>query len=239
MTTESRNASPDRTVALWSGGKDAAWMLRELLSDPTVEVAALMTTVVEDVRTVTTHGTPLSLIRRQADAMDLPLHVMTVPPEPSNATYEERFERALAPLRAQGISSVAAGDLHLEDIRAYREGLMKRLQMTPRFPIWNRDSHVMARDMLDRGMESIVVSVDTTQLDASFTGRRYDESFLADLPHGVDPCGENGEFHTFTFNAPMFERPVPVEVVGEHGTGRMRYARLGATEDEPASRAVA
>ncbi|PEN14935.1 hypothetical protein CRI94_01185 [Longibacter salinarum] len=220
--------SASSVIVLWSGGKDAAWMLYELLNDSKVQVDGLLTTVIEGANTVTTHGTPTDLIEQQANALGLPLHLMCVPPEPSNATYEEHLERALAPLRAQGVAAVAAGDLHLEDIRRYRSNLFRRFQMTPMFPIWGRDTHVLAQDMLDRGFQSVVSSVDTTQLDARYVGRAYNEEFLSDLPDGVDPCGENGEFHTFTTDAPMFAEAIPVCVTETRGTGRMRYAQLSS-----------
>lgn len=218
--------SHDRIVLLWSGGKDAALALDVLVEASPPPEVLLLTTVVDAIDVVTTHGTPLALIEAQADAMGRTVHVMRVPPQPSNATYETRLERALAPLQASGVHTVAAGDLHLDDIRAYREGLLEAMGVTPLFPIWGRDPDVMARRFLERGYRAVVTSVDTTQLDASFAGRRYDADFLDALPSDVDPCGENGEFHTFVTFGPGFDHAVDVRVVETHGTGRMRYARL-------------
>jgi len=215
-------------VALWSGGKDAMWMLETMYDDACVSVSALLTTVVEGTETVMTHGTPLGLIRRQADRLDLPLHVMRVPPEPSNDTYEAALERSLAPVQSQGITTVAAGDLHLDEVRSYRENLFRRLNMSVRFPIWGTDPEKVSRHLLKDGMRAIVVSVDTSQLDGSFAGRRYDRVFLDDLDDMVDACGENGEFHTFVSHSSSFDSPIPVRVAEVHGTGRMRYARLEA-----------
>ncbi|HHP7238042.1 hypothetical protein [Longibacter sp.] len=213
-------------VALWSGGKDAMWMLETMYDDASVSVSALLTTVVEGTDAVTTHGTPLDLIRRQADRLDLPLHVMRVPPEPSNETYEAALERSLAPVRSRGITTVAAGDLHLEEIRSYRENLFRRLNMSVRFPIWGTDPDEVARHLLQNGTQAIVVSVDTSQLDGCYAGRRYDQAFLDDLPDAIDACGENGEFHTFVSYTSSFGSPIAVRVADIHGTGRMRYARL-------------
>ena len=189
-------------------------------------VGTLLTTVLEDVETVTMHGTPLGLVQKQAEALQLPLHTMHVPPNASNATYEERLERALGPLLAEGADLVAAGDLFLEDVKAYRESLLRRIGASALFPLWKRDTEWLARRFVERGYRAVVTSVDTTHLDPAFVGRRYDSSFLDELPDDVDPCGEHGAFHTFVTGGPPFEQRVPVSVEGEHGDGRMRYARL-------------
>jgi uncharacterized protein (TIGR00290 family) len=221
---------PSRAVLLWSGGKDAAVALQALRTDPNYTVDVLLTTIVEGADTVTTHGVSIDLIRAQAAALETPLRVMRVPPSPSNATYEEQLERALAPLLAEGITTAATGDLFLDDIRAYREDVLQRIGATPHFPVWDRDTADLAKHVLESGYQAVVASVDTTQLDGSFAGRPYDASFLADLPDAVDPCGENGAFHTFVADGPPFTRAVPVRVAGWHGTGRMRYAQLRAND---------
>jgi len=189
-------------------------------------VDALLTTVVEEVETVTMHGTPLALVERQAEALGIPLHVMRVPPNASNPTYEERLERALGPLLGEGVHTVVAGDLFLEDVKAYREDVLRTVGARPLFPLWQRDTGWLARRFVERGYRAVVTSVDTTQLDAGFVGRTYDASFLDDLPEGIDPCGENGEFHTFVTDGPPFREPVSVTVGEPHGDGRMRYVRL-------------
>lgn len=214
------------TILLWSGGKDAAMALHTLRQDETVDVVALVTTVIEEAEQVQVHGTPLKLIQAQADALGLPLHVMEVPPEPTNATYEERLERTVAPLLADGAEAIAAGDLHLDDVRAYREDLIRRLDAKPLFPIWGQPTADLARRFLDLGFQAVVTSVDTTQVDADLAGRPYDAAFLDALPSSADPCGENGEFHTFVTHGPIFDRPVPATVTRTHGTGRMRYAEV-------------
>lgn len=222
----SDSSSGDGFLMMWSGGKDAMLALDVLHSQSPRRVGALLTTVVEEVETVTMHGTPLSLIERQAEALGIPLHVMRVPPNAANSTYEERLERALGPLLSEGYHTVVAGDLFLEDVRAYREEVLRVVGAKPLFPLWKRDTTWLAHRFVGRGYRAVVTSVDTTQLAPDFVGRHYDESFLADLPASVDPCGENGEFHTFVLNGPPFSREVPVEVGEKHGEGRMRYARL-------------
>jgi uncharacterized protein (TIGR00290 family) len=181
------------------------------------------------------HGTPLRLIRRQAQALGLDLAVMRVPPRASNATYEARLERALGPFLARGTTTVVVGDVFLEDVRAYREDALGAIGAEAVFPLWKRDPEALARQFIDGGHRAVVASVDTEQLDPSFAGRSYDADMLRDLPDEVDPCGEGGAFHTFVTDGPAFDGPVPVRVAERHGTGRMRYARLvevGAKEEK-------
>ncbi len=219
---------------MWSGGKDAMLALDVLHSQSPRRVDALLTTIVEEVETVTMHGTPLPLIEQQAEALGIPLHVMRMPPNASNPTYEERLERALGPLLSEGHHTVVAGDLFLEDVRAYREEVLRTVGATPLFPLWQRDTAWLARRFVERGYRAVVTSVDTTQLDPSFVGRTYDTAFLDDLPEDVDPCGENGEFHTFVTDGPPFREPVSAESGERHGEGRMRYVRLRSAAREDA-----
>ena len=207
----------DGFVLMWSGGKDAMLALDVLHSQSPRRVDALLTTVIEEVETVTMHGTPLALIERQAEALNIPVYVMRVPPNASNPTYEERLERALGPLLGNGNPTVVAGDLFLEDVRTYRDEVLRTMGAKPLFPLWKRDTTWLARRFVERGYRAVVTSVDTTQFDPSFVGRTYDEAFLSDLPEGVDPCGENGEFHTFVIDGPPFQRPIPVERGREYG----------------------
>ena len=213
-------------VLLWSGGKDAVLALDVLHSQSPRRIEALLTTVVEDEERVTMHGTPLALVQRQADALDLPLHVMRVPPRPPNEVYEARLEAALTPLLDAGFSTVVAGDLFLEDVRAYREEVIEALGATALFPLWQRDTAWLARRFLERDYRAVVTSIDTTRLNASFAGRTYDEAFLDDLPDAVDPCGEHGAFHTFVTDGPPFRREIPVAVGAAEAGERMHTARL-------------
>ncbi len=232
----SQSSHSDGLVLMWSGGKDAMLALDVLHSQSPRRVDALLTTVIEDVDTVTMHGTPLELIERQAEALGISLHVMRVPPNASNPTYEERLERALGPLLGEGFHTVVAGDLFLEDVKAYREEVLRTVGAKPLFPLWKRDTSWLARRFVDRGYQAIVTSVDTTLLNTAFVGRAYNEDFLDELPETVDPCGENGEFHTFVLDGPPFHNPVPVDVGEQHGDGRMRYVRLRLGTREEAAR---
>jgi uncharacterized protein (TIGR00290 family) len=200
--------------------------LNALATDDEVEVSRLVTVVEEGSGVVRMHGTPQSLVEAQADALGIPLTVVRVPSGASNETYEQRIGEALDPLRQSGVDTVAAADLFLEDIRSYRESVYRELGMKIVFPIWGRDTRELAATFLDRGYRAVVSSVDTTYLHASFAGRAYDRSFLEDLPEGVDPCGENGEFHTFVTAGPGVQEAIRVEVTGRETDGRMCYARL-------------
>jgi uncharacterized protein (TIGR00290 family) len=216
----------DGYVLLWSGGKDAMLALDALHSQSPRRIEALLTTVTEDEERVTMHGTPLTLVQRQADALDLPLHVMRVPPRPPNDVYEARLDAALTPLLETGFSTVVAGDLFLDDVRAYREEALETLGARPLFPLWQRDTAWLARRFLERGYRAVVTSVDTTQLDSSFVGRTYDDAFLDDLPDEIDPCGEHGAFHTFVTDGPPFRREISVTVGAMDAGERMQTARL-------------
>lgn len=215
---------------MWSGGKDATLALDVLHSQSPRRIGALLTTVVEDEETVRMHGTPLSLVEQQAESIGLPLHVMRVPPNASNEEYEDRLGRALTPLLDEGFSTVVVGDLFLEDIRSYREETLTAVGAKPLFPLWQRDTSWLAHHFLNRGYRAVVTSVDTTRLDPGFVGRKYDEAFLRALPDEVDPCGEEGAFHTFVTDGPPFQRPVPVSIGEAYGTGRIRYVRLRPDE---------
>jgi uncharacterized protein (TIGR00290 family) len=226
-TTPPDDAETSTSVVLmWSGGKDALLALCALTEAPSYTVEALLTTVVEDEETVTMHGTPLTLIRKQAEALGYPLQVMRVPPSPSNPTYEVALERALDPLRTAGAEAVAAGDLYLDDVRTYRESVFRQLGMDPVFPLWGDSPARLADRFVTQGYRAVVTSVDTTQLEAGFAGRMYDEAFLSDVPGDIDPCGEKGAFHTFVTDGPRFREAVPVTVGRVSTDGRMAYAQL-------------
>jgi uncharacterized protein (TIGR00290 family) len=198
-------------VLAWSGGKDSALALWTLRADG-VEPVALLTTVTEGAERITVHAVRRELLARQARALGLPVVEVPLPLPCPNDVYERRMTAALAtpPLDAAG--TVAFGDLFLADLRAYREQRLAQASPPRRaiFPLWERDTAALARTFLDAGFEATVVTVDPRVLDPSFAGRRYDERFLADLPAGVDPCGENGEFHTFVHAGPIFDAPIPV-----------------------------
>jgi uncharacterized protein (TIGR00290 family) len=154
------------------------------------------------------HGVRRILLERQAVSLGLPLHQITISKGATNEEYEEKTGAAFAAYHARGIRSVAFGDLFLQDIRAYRERLLAKHGMTGLYPVWGRDTAKLIRDFMRQGFKTILVCVDPAKLDSSFVGRVIDEEFLSELPPGVDPCGENGEFHTFVFDGPMFKKPV-------------------------------
>jgi uncharacterized protein (TIGR00290 family) len=196
----------------WSGGKDSCVALHELQRAGSYEIAALMTTVTRDYERISMHGVRRELLARQAAALRLPLHEVFIPKAASNDTYEAAMAEGLAVHRAQGVTTVAFGDLFLEDIRAYRDAMMGENGMVAIYPVWGRDTDAFIRDFIAAGFKAVLVCVDLAKLDATFAGRMIDETLLADLPPGVDPCGENGEFHTFVFDGPNFAEPVAIEV---------------------------
>jgi uncharacterized protein (TIGR00290 family) len=198
----------DTPVALsWSSGKDCALALAELCAAG-VPIATLLTTVTTEYDRVSMHGTRRALLEAQAASLGLPLEVVELSPKSSNEEYEARMGEALARLRERGIETVAFGDLLLEDVRAYREAQLARAGMRALFPLWGRDTTRTAREIIARGFRAVLTCVDGEVLDERFAGRDYDARLLAELPAGVDPCGENGEFHTFVHDGPGFRSPV-------------------------------
>jgi uncharacterized protein (TIGR00290 family) len=210
----------------WSGGKDSALALHALRQMPDVEVAGLLTTVTEDYDRISMHGVRRALLEQQAAAAGLPLHVVLIPRECTNEIYEERMTDVLTGIRESGIRRVAFGDLFLEDIRAYRESRLTAFEMEAMFPLWGQDTAVLARDFLRLGFAAFLVCVDTEALAATFAGRSFDEDLLRDLPPGVDPCGENGEFHTFVHAGPIFRTPVPCRRGAIEDRGRFHFCDL-------------
>ncbi len=182
--------------------------LAALQQDPAVRVAALLTTVTEGYERISMHGVRRELLARQAEALGLPLHEVRIPAHCVNADYEARMEEALRGHYQRGVRRVAFGDIFLEDLRAYRERNLARAGMQAIFPIWKQDTRALARHFLDSGFRAIAVCVDGRVLGSAFAGRELDAAFFRDLPPHADPCGENGEFHTFVFQAPNFRAPV-------------------------------
>lgn len=201
-----------RALVSWSSGKDSAYALHLVREAGAFDVAGLVTTVSEVHGRVAIHGVRESLLDAQAAALDLPLAKVRLPSPCPNAVYEARMGAALGEARAAGVSHVVFGDLFLADIRAYRETQLGALGLTPVFPLWGRDTAALAREMTDRGLAAYLTCVDPAKLDRSFAGRRFDAALLDALPASVDPCGENGEFHTLVTAGPMFARPIPARV---------------------------
>ncbi|MGH6889987.1 MAG: diphthine--ammonia ligase [Rhizomicrobium sp.] len=197
-----------RALLSWSGGKDSCLALHEVLQSREADIEALLTTMTQDYDRISMHGVRRTLLERQAASLGLPVSEVAIPKDADNAIYESRMGEALATQRERGVEAIVFGDLFLADVRAWREQLIARHGLTGIFPLWGRDTHAVIRDFLDRGFRAVVVCVDPAKLDPSFAGRVIDEGFLADLPASVDPCGENGEFHTFVFGGPIFKQPV-------------------------------
>lgn len=194
----------------WSGGKDSAMALRALLLREDVRVVALLTTATETYDRISMHGVRRELLERQAQSIGLPLDEVFIPPQCVNPIYEARMEEALRIYLGQGVRKVAFGDIFLEDLRAYREKNLARIGMSALFPIWKRDTRELARSFLADSFRAFTVCIDPRVLAASFAGRELNESFFRDLPPHADPCGENGEYHTFVFDGPIFREPIPV-----------------------------
>jgi uncharacterized protein (TIGR00290 family) len=192
----------------WSGGKDSAMALEEM--ERRGERPLLLTTVTEGVERISMHGVRRQLLKLQAESLGCPLEELFLPLPCSNELYEERMGALLTRLAAEGMSRAVFGDIFLEQVRRYREERLGRAGFELLFPLWGIDTATLARRFIASGYRAVVVCVDARVLDGSFAGRDYDEGFLSDLPAGVDPCGENGEFHTFVTDGPPFRRPVKV-----------------------------
>jgi uncharacterized protein (TIGR00290 family) len=211
----------------WSGGKDSSLALHDLLASETHRPVGLLTTVTEEFDRISMHGVRHTLLRRQAEQLGLHLSVVLIPPDPSDTSYRDRMGAALIDARKQGIEAVAFGDLFLQDVRVFREAMIAAAGMTAIFPLWGRPTTDLARTFVELGFRATLTCVDTTQIPAHFAGREYDAQLLAELPAGADPCGENGEFHTFVHAGPLFPEPIQV-TRGEHvlREGRFMYCDL-------------
>ena len=196
----------------WSSGKDSAWALHVMRQRGDFEITALLTTVNRTHNRVAMHAVREALLDAQAAAAGLPLVKVGIPSPCPNEIYERAMSAAMAQARAEGVTHMIFGDLFLEDIRKYREENLAKCGIAPVFPLWDLDTRILAEEMLAGGLRAVLTCVDPKKLDVRFAGRAFDEKLLADLPATVDPCGENGEFHTFACAGPMFASPIPVEV---------------------------
>ncbi|MEP0708305.1 MAG: ATP-binding protein [Parvibaculum sp.] len=201
-----------KAILSWSSGKDAAFALHEVRRTGAAEIAALLTTVNETHERVAMHGVRDRLLDLQAEAAGLPLIKVPIPHPCPNGIYEERMAAAMARVKADGIAHVVFGDLFLEDVRAYREERLARVEMTALFPLWGRNTGDLAREMIASGMVAHLACVDPSQVPAGLSGRRFDRELLAELPETADPCGENGEFHTVVTAGPMFAHAIDVKI---------------------------
>lgn len=197
-----------KIVLSWSSGKDAAYALYKLQQLKEYTVHSLFCTLEEKQRRVSMHGIHESLLDAQADSLEIPLQKLFLPKDLSMDSYGKIMEEELIKKKHQGISSFAFGDILLEDLKSYRESQLASVDIGTVFPLWKQNTSNLAREIIDSGIKAIVVAVSCNVLNNSFISREYDEVFLSDLPKHVDPCGENGEFHTFVYDAPNFQKPI-------------------------------
>jgi len=204
-------SSTKRTLVSWSSGKDCAWALHLLRQQPDIEIVGLLTTINAEFDRVAMHGTRTAILEAQAHAAGLPLWKIPLPWPCSNEEYQRRMAEACLRATSEGMHAIAFGDLFLRDVRAYREKQLRNTGIEPLFPLWDIPTADLARDMIAAGLRAKLVCVDSRQLDPSYAGRDFNTTLLHDLPPSVDPCGENGEFHSCVYDGPMFSRPIPLD----------------------------
>lgn len=218
-----------KTAIGFSGGKDSTLALYKIQQDPAYEVDSLFVTMTEGFDRVSIHGVRHELLKHQADSLGIALREVWIPEGCTNEVYQERMQQAVSEMQADGITHIVFGDIHLADVRAYREKMMEGTGITPIFPLWGGPVGEISLDFIDLGFQTVITCVDMDQIDRSFAGRVYDESLIKDYPVASrDICGENGEFHTFVFNGPNFKSPIKYELGKERitpdpGTERDRF----------------
>jgi uncharacterized protein (TIGR00290 family) len=198
----------EKVIVAWSGGKDSAFALYEILRTNRYEVLELLTTVTQDYDRISIHGVRRVLLEQQANALDFPLEKMLIPKSASDAEYEREMLKILTKHVANGVYTVVFGDIFLEDVRKYREQMLSKIGIKGVFPLWKKDSRQLAHEFIDLGFKAVITCVDSNFLSKDFAGRTFDEQFLSELPSNVDPCGENGEFHSFVYDGPIFSERV-------------------------------
>lgn len=201
----------EKAIFNWSGGKDSAFCLNKVLQDQRYEIMCLLTTISQPYQRISMHGVRVELLEAQAERIGLPLLKIPIPEMPTMETYDKTMETALMELKVKGVTASIFGDIFLEDLRKYREDRLAELNLKGVFPLWNIPTDTLIREFIDSGFKAITTCVNDKYLDKSFVGRIINDDFLNDLPDGVDPCGENGEYHSFVFDAPFFSSPIPFE----------------------------
>lgn len=201
-----------KTYFNWSSGKDSALALQRLLQNPLYSVEYLLTTIHKPYQRVTMHGVRVELLLKQWESIGIAGGMIELPENPTNADYETLMVQKIIQLKHAGFQCAAFGDIFLEDLRQYRERLLQAVNISAVFPIWQKNSQRLADELIDGGFKAIVVCINADLMDKSFVGRVFDRDFVNNLPQGIDPCGENGEFHTFCFDAPFFKHPVEFSV---------------------------
>ncbi|MCK5029000.1 MAG: diphthine--ammonia ligase [Bacteroidales bacterium] len=198
-----------KAIFNWSGGKDSSLCLHQVLTEKSFDIQYLLTTLNGQNKRISMHGVAESLLDMQAKSIGLSLKKIFLPESPSMGEYDKLISNFLLKAKSEDINTSIFGDIFLEDLREYREKQLSKLGFIAEFPLWKRDTNEIAKDFIAKGFKTIIVSVDARFLDQSFAGRIFDEAFLNDLPEEVDPCGENGEFHSFVFDGPIFKDPIP------------------------------
>ncbi|WP_144281821.1 Dph6-related ATP pyrophosphatase [Chryseobacterium echinoideorum] len=201
-----------KAIFNWSSGKDSALALYKTLQEEKLEITSLLTSINQEFQRISMHGVSVSLLEKQAESLGYPLIKLELPKEPSMEEYYELMNSTMSKIKSQGVTHSIFGDIFLEDLRKFREDQLQTIGMKGVFPLWNINTTDLIHEFLHLGFKTIVTSVNETYLDKSFAGRIIDERFIKDLPKNVDPCGENGEFHTFTFDGPIFKKPIGFEI---------------------------
>jgi uncharacterized protein (TIGR00290 family) len=217
-----------KTVIAFSGGKDSTLALYNIQQNPDFEVDSLLVTLTEGFNRVSIHGVRYEMLKKQSKSLGIPLREVWIPQDCPNKVYQERMEKAVSGMLSDGVTHMVFGDIHLEDVRAYREEMLAETGIIPIFPLWNRPVEELGREFIGLGFKTVLTCIDLEQLDQEFAGRVYDGDFLKDYPENCDVCGENGEFHTYVFDGPNFEFPIEYELGEERVTpdlvtGRNRF----------------
>ncbi len=201
-----------KAIFNWSSGKDSALALYKILQEEKFEITSLLTSIYKEFQRISMHGVHVSLLEKQVESLGFPLAKLELPKEPSMEEYREMMESIMTDFKKQGVTHSIFGDIFLEDLRKYREDQLAAAGIQGVFPLWKKDTKNLIEEFMDLGFKTIVTCINETYLDKSFAGRVIDKQFIEDLPENVDPCGENGEFHTFTFDGPIFKDPIGFEV---------------------------
>ncbi|WLR47922.1 hypothetical protein LC065_01095 [Halobacillus litoralis] len=220
---------PEKVIVSWSGGKDSVLALQKVIDDENYEVEGLFSTISEQSFRLPVHEVSENLLMKQAEALGLPLEIVPVPESASNHVYNKVMKRMLQGFRERKISKVVYADLFLADIRAFRDELLWKNEMAGVYPLWNMGSDKVAEEVIEKGFQAVVTTVDTKKLDETIPGALYDQKFLHSLSPDIDPCGENGEFHTFVYGGPLFHRPLVIQQGRRFETlgGRFSHVEIG------------
>jgi uncharacterized protein (TIGR00290 family) len=202
----------NKVIFSWSGGKDSALALYEINKNNNYNILSLLTTATKEYKRISMHGVKISLLKKQTEALNIKLEIMLISKNATSNEYDKKMKKKLLIYKKQGVSYVIFGDIFLEEIRKYREEKLSKIGMKGIFPLWKKDTKKIAKMFIDLGFKAIVTCVDTNFLDKKFVGRIYDKHFLNELPINVDPCGENGEFHSFVYDGPIFKKKIYFKV---------------------------